>query len=43
MDLADVRGPDFRAAAERLRTTSHMDLGLFGVVPLTCMTLMRFT
>ena len=33
--------PDYRAAIERLRAVSRIDLGLFGVV-FTCMILMRF-
>ena len=33
--------PDYRAAGERIRTVSRIDLGLFGVV-FTCMILMRF-
>jgi uncharacterized membrane protein len=33
--------PDYRAAAGRLRATSRIDLGFFGVV-FTCMILMRF-
>jgi uncharacterized membrane protein len=33
--------PDYRAAGERIRAVSRIDLGLFGVV-FTCMILMRF-
>ena len=33
--------PDYRAAGERIRAISRIDLGLFGVV-FTCMILMRF-
>ena len=33
--------PDYRAAGERIRTISRIDLGLFGIV-FTCMILMRF-
>jgi uncharacterized membrane protein len=33
--------PDYRAAIERLRAVSRIDLGLFGIV-FTCMILMRF-
>lgn len=33
--------PDYRAAVQRLRAVSRIDLGLFGVV-FTCMILMRF-
>ena len=33
--------PDYRAAGERIRAVSRIDLGLFGIV-FTCMILMRF-
>jgi uncharacterized membrane protein len=40
--LAGIKdAPDYRAAGERIRTISRIDLGLFGVV-FTCMILMRF-
>ena len=40
--LAGIKdAPDYRAAGERIRAISRIDLGLFGVV-FTCMILMRF-